>query len=570
MSLKSLTLHNFRKHKDIRIEFGPATLVLGPNGAGKSTIVEAIRFTLTGCVYGDLKDTISIGSDEAVVELICDDDIFIRRKIGRRGSQAELRHIDNTISGSSAATKYILDYFDISEEAIDTLLARQEMMCEFFMGTESKRVNMLSSLIPGVSGIKSRYEWLTDALSEYPDYGKVEPVDEVELDRLEHKLTELRSRLSELKSKRNAAIAKQNAAKNRARIEELNRLMVIKDGELAATKQQIVKKQAELDNINTAISEIVSKIKEIEPEAASVEASVKLQEAYSLVIDDIKRKGCADGEYKAIADVLQHVADLLTHLMPKDIDRSTINKLADLRASIAYHTNEQSSKRVELSTLDDRAKLLESEIATLANRISTFLLPEDGELCDLDAEQLVAETDATMNEIAKAYEELSRKRRLLKMGKYQQKRDYINKIRDVFHWRNLSAQASAFVLGNLVDSINEYLDVLETPFKACYRDGSMVLSAVFGSNTLPDNLLSGGQRVAISVAMKLAILRLLGGRFKFIALDEPTAFLDSARISALRDLMRKVADACRNEGTKLLVISHCQDIQSAFDTVIQL
>jgi exonuclease SbcC len=131
-------------------------------------------------------------------------------------------------------------------------------------------------------------------------------------------------------------------------------------------------------------------------------------------------------------------------------------------------------------------------------------------------------------------------------------------------------QASTFILDNLVDDINDYLALLEVPFRVKTKEGSMTLTAIFGDTELPDQLLSGGQRVAISIAMKLAILRLLGGKLRFIALDEPTAFLDNARIAGLRELMRRINEICRNEGTKLLVISHCPEIQSAFDNVVQL
>jgi exonuclease SbcC len=51
MILKSLTLKNYRKFKDVTIEFPDGvTGVIGLNGVGKSTIFEAIAWVVYGPV----------------------------------------------------------------------------------------------------------------------------------------------------------------------------------------------------------------------------------------------------------------------------------------------------------------------------------------------------------------------------------------------------------------------------------------------------------------------------------------------------------------------------------------
>ena len=47
MIMHTLTLSNFRNHKNFTIDFnGDSALIVGPNGSGKSNVAEAFRFVL--------------------------------------------------------------------------------------------------------------------------------------------------------------------------------------------------------------------------------------------------------------------------------------------------------------------------------------------------------------------------------------------------------------------------------------------------------------------------------------------------------------------------------------------
>ena len=571
MSISRLSLRNFRKHRNLDISFGPTTLIIGPNGSGKSTIIEAIRFALVGAINSDLKDAITAGSSEAFVELHFDDGLVVRRRIDKRGSYAGLEHDGNTVSGVSAVTKYILDHFDISEEAIQVLLSRQEAMCEFFMEAEAKRVGTVSSLIPGVSIIKSRYDWLTDALSSYPDYGTLEPTSEEKVRQLQNKLNEVEAKLNELKKRRNDALARQYVARDKARAAELSRLLALNQHELREVDRSAAKIESVLAELQTKLKALTYKIQKIETQAADLARQNELRKAYQTVMEDMTHKIATEPRFEDMKEVLAPlVSELLGWFIPPPVDTTVLDELAALRQEEQTLSQSKQSFETEAAILRNRKSRLMSDGCSLQSRINAIMMPQEELPSDENVEELVAKTDSMMSEMARLCEELSKEKRLLQMSQYQKKRDYINQLRDVFHWRNISMQASTFILDNLVDDINDYLALLEVPFRVKTKEGSMTLTAVFGDTELPDQLLSGGQRVAVSIAMKLAILRLLGGKFRFIALDEPTAFLDNARIAGLRELMRRTNEVCRNEGTKLIVISHCPEIQSAFDNVVQL
>ncbi|MDT2260587.1 AAA family ATPase [Paenibacillus larvae] len=46
IKFKTLTLHNFKSHRDLTVEFGDLTKITGENTKGKSSILEAIPWLL--------------------------------------------------------------------------------------------------------------------------------------------------------------------------------------------------------------------------------------------------------------------------------------------------------------------------------------------------------------------------------------------------------------------------------------------------------------------------------------------------------------------------------------------
>ncbi|MGC8600552.1 MAG: AAA family ATPase [Nitrososphaeria archaeon] len=71
------------------------------------------------------------------------------------------------------------------------------------------------------------------------------------------------------------------------------------------------------------------------------------------------------------------------------------------------------------------------------------------------------------------------------------------------------------------------------------------------------NAMSGGEKVAIAVAIRFAIAKLLStGNIDFIIMDEPTNYLDEERKKAFVDLVRNMGQAVR----QLVIITHDREI----------
>ncbi len=77
--------------------------------------------------------------------------------------------------------------------------------------------------------------------------------------------------------------------------------------------------------------------------------------------------------------------------------------------------------------------------------------------------------------------------------------------------------------------------------------------------------LSGGQKVALGLALRLALSRFLGEKADFIILDEPTIHLDQQRREELVNILLKLKQ--NNFLKQLIVITHDRELEDAADRI---
>ncbi|EDP74227.1 AAA family ATPase [Hydrogenivirga sp. 128-5-R1-1] len=82
---------------------------------------------------------------------------------------------------------------------------------------------------------------------------------------------------------------------------------------------------------------------------------------------------------------------------------------------------------------------------------------------------------------------------------------------------------------------------------------------------IPVSAVSGGQKVALGLALRLALSHFLGGRSEFLILDEPTVHLDSQRKEELINILLKLKE--KNYVKQLLVVTHDREIEDAADQI---
>jgi len=79
--------------------------------------------------------------------------------------------------------------------------------------------------------------------------------------------------------------------------------------------------------------------------------------------------------------------------------------------------------------------------------------------------------------------------------------------------------------------------------------------------------ISGGERVALAIALRLAIAQVLSGRVETIIMDEPTTHLDEPRRKELVNILNSFFREGARIIPQMLIISHHHEIEDAADII---
>lgn len=183
-------------------------------------------------------------------------------------------------------------------------------------------------------------------------------------------------------------------------------------------------------------------------------------------------------------------------------------------------------------------------------------------------------TNTLITELEKYIADLKESKRL--QDEVQKRVAVVQNVRNWFHYSNGPRTVSTAIMERLNADVNKFLGNFTAPFvvepmqdgvgfKVRFTDGRPM------PKELPDaSVLSGGQKVQLAVAFRLATYCTFANKLGLLVLDEPTAYLDDANIECFGDLMVKVAQIARNMSVQVLIATHEKAIMENFDTTIEL
>ena len=125
-------------------------------------------------------------------------------------------------------------------------------------------------------------------------------------------------------------------------------------------------------------------------------------------------------------------------------------------------------------------------------------------------------------------------------------------------------------LASLNAKLNEYLITFNVPFTCTIKDDLSVMCNMKDGGERTSKRLSGGQKAVLSICFRFAIYSLFAANFGFMVLDEPTAYLDGDRVTAVAQLLMQIRQYAKNTGMQLIVVTHEKDLIPAFDMTISL
>jgi len=152
----------------------------------------------------------------------------------------------------------------------------------------------------------------------------------------------------------------------------------------------------------------------------------------------------------------------------------------------------------------------------------------------------------------------------------------LERVRDWFHYTNGPRILVTQVLAALTDDVNRFLGNFTAPFVVVPDQAQVGFRVEFtdGRDRPPEppgtDVLSGGERVQLAVAFRLAIYAMFAGKLGLLSLDEPTAYLDESNVDRFGLLLTKVRDIARNMNTQMFMATHERPVIPYMDAVIEL
>ena len=339
-----------------------------------------------------------------------------------------------------------------------------------------------------------------------------------------------------------------------ALLQTASNVLAQRRNDLTAWQQSVAVAQSRLESAKVAIAKCESSKltrERVEGVLEKIRNDIKAQREYESRIAN-HRKAIEDAElrYSVAQKALDTASDRVVaadtearKLCGDDAAANWVNSKAAMD-SIVAETDKRRAKHTELRLAVERSKATRDEVAKSLETLKT--------------------TVASLKDAQKEQDELAKR---LQVAEH---------VKDWFHYANGPRVIVTYVLGVLTDDVNRFLGNFTAPFIVTpdpeqvgflvqFTDGRDCPSDPPGTGVL-----SGGERVQLAVAFRLAIYSMFAGKLGLLSLDEPTAYLDESNVDRFGILLTKVKEIARNMNTQVFMATHERAVIPHMDSVIDL
>ncbi|BAK54735.1 DNA double-strand break repair ATPase Rad50 [Sulfurisphaera tokodaii] len=270
-------------------------------------------------------------------------------------------------------------------------------------------------------------------------------------------------------------------------------------------------------------------------------------------------------------DLTQKIRDIEKRIQEIKGKENKLRELDTLLAKIETAKQKIKQNEEEIKKLTDELQLLNfdpnrfQQIKREKEVLEKILGEINSKKGELLGKKEVLENDIKrLEEQIKDYEEkLKNKQKLITAY------DKLKKLREHLAEDKLQAYLMNTVKSLVEDSLNSILSRFELSFtrvEVDFNDKNGIYAYTTSGQRLPVNLLSGGERVSIALALRLAIAKSLMNEVGFLILDEPTVNLDEYRKKELIDIIRSTVEVV----PQIIVVTHDEELLQAGDYIIRL
>ncbi len=240
--------------------------------------------------------------------------------------------------------------------------------------------------------------------------------------------------------------------------------------------------------------------------------------------------------------LLGEVQDLKRELGEKNFALEKV--LADIK-ELAYDENFHKEQQKAFESNGQEKNKATAEVVRLKTEIKNK--GEEKEKCESELKQLLEKEKekATVEEFIRILES----------------------IRGAFHKDGLQRLIRARSRPLLEKITRDFFERFNLEFSDVQINDDYDISVIGPAGVQTIDQISGGERVALAIALRLAIARLLSGKVETIIMDEPTTHLDEERRKELVNILNSFFKEGGRIIPQMIVITHHHEIEDVADTL---
>jgi exonuclease SbcC len=352
-------------------------------------------------------------------------------------------------------------------------------------------------------------------------------------------------------------------------VEDLQRRAVI----LKKLDEEIEKIEKEIEELEEAYQSYESAKREIARYPAREEIEMKLKEISAVLevnISNLKDLSRSLGyEPKNPKEELKELRS-----KKEDYDRNEpiAKRKTELESEVTAVSKELSAKKVELNSIVGEIKRLGYD-EKLHRQKEEELKKEEKHRSELEKENVKIETEIKgLNEkLSNLKEEL---KKLLEkeeeMKRIENFMKILDKIREAFSKDGIQKLIRARARPTIESITRNFLEEFNLEYSDVKIDDDYNITLIGPAGPQDIDQISGGERIALAIALRLAIARVLSGRIETIIMDEPTTHLDEERRKELINILNSFFRKGGRTIPQMLIITHHREIEDVADVIYRV
>jgi exonuclease SbcC len=169
-----------------------------------------------------------------------------------------------------------------------------------------------------------------------------------------------------------------------------------------------------------------------------------------------------------------------------------------------------------------------------------------------------------MERLERKIGELSQKQKVL--DKYRKFRAVLEEIRKSYSKDGIQRALRATYASIIENFVKDYVEKFNLDIIDLSIDSDFNITLRNRSGEISIDELSGGEKVAIGIALRLAIARALSKKISTIVLDEPTTYLDEDRRGELANILKDSINEVSSMIPQMIIVTHHEELVDVANT----